>query len=173
MNRLTLALLAALGSTACLALEKPYVGIDYQVQTQDFGASVEAEPDALRIRMGSDVNSFLSVEAQAGLGMSSDSVIVDTAGTTWDVQTDSFYALFLKPRVDIGDSASIFALVGGSYLDLSASSNTGKSETGFEHGFAYGFGADVKVYKQLRLSADFIQYLDDVSAISVGVRIPL
>ena len=39
MNRLTLALVAALGTSAAFAMEKPYVGVDYQLQYHDFGGS--------------------------------------------------------------------------------------------------------------------------------------
>ncbi|MDO8330125.1 MAG: porin family protein [Fluviicoccus sp.] len=173
MNRLTLALVAALGTSAAFAMEKPYVGVDYQVQYHDFGGSSDVQPDAFRLRLGTDINSYLGVEAQIGVGGSSDSIVVDNAGTTWDVKTDSFYALFVKPQISIGSAASIFALAGGSYVDISASSNSGKSVKGFENGFAYGAGVDVNIYKGVRLGADYIQYLDSFNAVSVGIRIPL
>ena len=173
MNRLTLALVAALGTSAAFAMEKPYVGVDYQLQYLTVNGSSEVQPDGFRLRLGTDINSYLGVEAQIGVGGSSDSIVVDNAGTTWDVKTDSFYALFVKPQLSIGTAASIFALAGGSYVDISASSNTGKSVKGFENGFAYGAGVDVSIYKGVRLGADYIQYLDSFNAVSVGIRIPL
>jgi len=174
MNRLTLALVAALGTSAAFAMEKPYVGVDYQLQYLTVNVSDEVQPDAFRLRLGTDINSYLGVEAQIGVGGSADSIVVDNQGSIWEARTDSFYALFVKPQLSIGSAASIFALAGGSYVDTSASSSKlGLSKKGFENGFAYGAGVDVNIYKGVRLGADYIQYLDSFNAVSVGIRIPL
>lgn len=174
MKRLTLAMVAAaLGSSSVFALEKPYVGIDYQMGTFEAAAGLEAEPSALRLRAGTEVNPYLAVEAQAGFGADSDTLA--KPGVTFDVKVDSFYALFVRPQISLGSVASIYGLVGASYVDLSAHSNNVAiaSDDGFRHDTAFGAGLDFKIYKNVRLSVDYIEYLSEYSAVSGGVRISL
>ncbi len=174
MKRLTLAMVAAaLGSTSVYALEKPYVGIDYQMGTFEAAGGIEAEPSAIRLRGGTEINPYLAVEAQVGFGADSDKLAKQ--GVVFDVKMDSFYALFVRPQISLGSVASIYGLVGASYVDLSANSNNAviASDDGFRHDTAFGAGLDFKVYKNVRLSVDYIEYLSEYSAISGGVRISL
>ncbi|MBK7299528.1 MAG: hypothetical protein IPI79_03430 [Moraxellaceae bacterium] len=71
MKRLTVALVTALCSTTLLAAEKPYVGIDYQMGTYSLN-NTDVNPEAFRLRAGTEINRYLAVEAQAGLGTASD-----------------------------------------------------------------------------------------------------
>ena len=48
MKRLTVALIAALSSPLVLAVEKPYIGIDYQLGTYT-ESKFEVEPEVLRL----------------------------------------------------------------------------------------------------------------------------
>ncbi|MBK7299527.1 MAG: hypothetical protein IPI79_03425 [Moraxellaceae bacterium] len=43
----------------------------------------------------------------------------------------------------------------------------------FTHTTSYGAGLDFTIKNGIRLGADFIQYMDDYSAVSVGIRIPI
>lgn len=169
MNRLTLALVAAIAASAGHAMEKPYVGIDYQIQTYSV-KTVDINPEAVRLRLGTDVNRYIGVEAQIGVGTAADTLT--TGGVSYDVKTDSYYALFLKPQISIGDSGSLYGLVGGSYVDVSSSGGKG-SQQGFTSEFAFGAGVDVAVHKGIRIGVEFTQYLEDLSAVSAGIRIPL
>ncbi|HQX90234.1 MAG TPA: hypothetical protein PKY03_07545, partial [Moraxellaceae bacterium] len=62
-------------ASACISLpvaaqEKPYLGLDYSVFTYENshpGAS-DAEPTAVRLRLGSVVAKYLAVEAQVAIG---------------------------------------------------------------------------------------------------------
>jgi hypothetical protein len=71
MKRLTVALVTALCSTTLLAAEKPYIGIDYQMGTYTQN-NTDVNPEAFRLRAGTELNSYLAVEAQAGVGTASD-----------------------------------------------------------------------------------------------------
>lgn len=172
MKRLTVALIAALGSPLVLALEKPYVGIDYQVGTFEIN-NTDVNPETVRLRVGSEIKPYLAVEAHAGFSSQSDTLTVP--GVKYDIEVESYYALFVRPQISLGDHASLFALVGGSYMDVSANSNNPAfpSSDGFSDSFSYGAGVDVTVYKGVRIGADFIQYNDDYSAVSAGIRIPI
>lgn len=173
MKRLTVALLAALSSSTLLAAEKPYIGIDYQLGTYSQN-NTDVNPEALRLRAGTELNSYLAVEAQAGFGTASDTLIA-SGNVQYDIKVDSFYSLFLRPQLAITEAINAYALLGGTYIDASYTSNspTSPNDSGFKHTFSYGAGVDFNVKNGIRLGADFVQYIDDYSAISVGVRIPL
>ena len=172
MKRLTVALLAALSSSTLLAAEKPYIGIDYQFGTYSQN-NTDVNPEALRLRAGTELNNYLAVEAQAGVGTASDTVLSSGSIQT-DIKVDSYYSLFLRPQLTITEGISAYALLGGTYIDVSSTSNLpSNNKSGFTHTFSYGAGLDFNVKDGIRLGADFVQYMDDYSAISVGVRIPL
>ncbi|MBL0229354.1 MAG: porin family protein [Moraxellaceae bacterium] len=109
MKRLTVALVTALCSTTLLAAEKPYVGIDYQMGTYNLN-NTDVNPEAFRLRAGTEINRYLAVEAQAGLGTASDTYKV--TGGQVDIKVDSFYSLFLRPQLNLTNTVSVYGLVG-------------------------------------------------------------
>ncbi|MBK9185267.1 MAG: porin family protein [Moraxellaceae bacterium] len=171
MKRLTVALLTALSSTTLLAAEKPYIGIDYQMGTYTQN-NTDVNPEAFRLRAGTEINRYLAVEAQAGLGTASDTYKV--TGGQVDIKVDSFYSLFLRPQLNLTNTVSVYGLVGGTYIDVSSTSSIPQNnDSGFTHTTSYGAGLDFTIKNGIRLGADFIQYMDNYSAVSVGIRIPI
>ena len=172
MKRLTVALIAALSSPLVLAVEKPYLGIDYQVGTYDI-SSKQVNPEAIRLRGGTELNPYLAVEAQVGAGTQSDLYV--KSGVGYDIKVESFYSLFVRPQLSINDIASAYALLGGTYIDVSSSSHNPlfASDKGFKKTFSYGIGVDFNISNNVRLNADYIQYIDNYSALSFGIRIPI
>lgn len=172
MKRLTVALIAALSSPLVLAVEKPYIGIDYQMGTFTSN-NFEVNPEALRLRGGTELSPYFAVEAQAGVGTQSDLATVG-GGIKSDIKVESFYSLFLRPQINLTDVASLYCLLGSTYLDASQSATSLQLERkSFGKSFSYGVGADFRVYKNIRLNADYINYLDNYEAFSLGVRIPI
>ncbi len=171
MKRLTVALVTALCSTTLLAAEKPYIGIDYQMGTYTQN-NTDVNPEAFRLRAGTELNSYLAVEAQAGVGTASDTYKVNNGQA--DVKVDSLYSLFLRPQLSINNAVSVYALLGGTYIDVSSTSTLPQNnKSGFTHTASYGAGIDFNVKIDIRIGADFVQYMDDYNAVSIGVRIPI
>jgi hypothetical protein len=171
MKRLSVALISALCSTTLFAAEKPYVGIDYQIGTYS-QQNTDVNPEVLRLRAGTEINTYLGVEAQAGVGVASDGYTF--TGGVADIKVDSFYSLFLRPQLSISHAVSVYALLGGTYIDVSSTSTLPLNNTdGFTHTESYGVGIDFNIKNGIRLGADFIQYMEDYSAISAGIRIPI
>lgn len=173
MNRLTVALMTALCSSTLFAAEKPYVGIDYQMGTYTQN-NTDVNPETFRLRAGTEINSYLGVEAQAGFGTASD--VYNAKGVNFDIKVDSYYSLFLRPQLSISDAISIYGLLGGTYIDVSSTSSNpsvAPSDSGFTHTESYGAGIDFNVKNGIRVGADFIQYMDDYNAVSLGIRIPI
>jgi hypothetical protein len=173
MKRLTVALVTALCSTTLLAAEKPYVGIDYQMGTYTQNKT-DINPEVLRLRAGTEINSYLAVEAQAGVGTASDTYMAKNVN--FDIKVDSFYSLFLRPQLNLTNTVSVYGLVGGTYIDVSSTSSNpsaAPSDAGFSHTTSYGAGLDFAIKNGIRIGADFIQYRSDYSAVSAGIRIPI
>lgn len=172
MKRLTVALIAALSSPLVLAFEKPYVGIDYQLGTYS-ESNFEVNPEALRLRGGTEINPYFAVEAHVGVGTQAD-VATLNLGIQSDIKVESFYGLFVRPQIKVSDFATVYGLFGSTYLDVSQSATALQpSHKDFGKSFSYGLGADFQVYKKVRLGADYINYIDGYTAVSFGVRMPI
>lgn len=176
MKRLTVALIAALSSPLVVAAEKPYLGIDYQMGTLEFeNNNLEAEPQSVRLRVGTEIKPYLAVEMHAALGTSADTITF--SNVAYDVKVESLYGVFLRPQISLNDVASAYALVGGSYADKSIESTnpiaSSASTSGFEHSVAAGVGVDFKIYTNLRLNVDYMQYNSTYSTVSAGLKLSL
>ena len=178
MKRLALAVVMAGLSAAAAAdnnnMEHPYLGIDYmRGEFKDDANNVTANPAAIRLRAGTELDPMLGVEAHAALGVADDKITLP--GVTYDVKIRGVYGLFLRPQLSLGKTASIYALAGYSYVQVAAgSSNTAApSSHGYDNSFSYGGGADLAVYNGIRVEADFVRYISGFNAISAGIRIPL
>ncbi len=174
MKRLTVALIAALSSPLVLAVEKPYIGIDYQMGKLEFNNG-EAKPQALRLRGGTELNPYFAVEVHAGTGVSSDTV--SFSNVDYNVKLESFYGVFVRPQISLNNAASLYALVGGSYVDKSVESSNPTASSanisGFEHDVAFGAGLDFQVHSNIRLNIDYVQYNSHYTAISAGLKLSL
>lgn len=178
MKRLALAAVMAGLSAAAVAdnnnMEHPYLGIDYQHgMFKDDATGAQAHPVSVRLRAGTDITPMLGVEAHAAFGVSDDQV--DLPGVTYSVNVRGVYGLFIKPQLSLGDSASIYALAGYSYVQIAAGSNNSAapSSHGYQNGGSYGAGADVAVYEGMRVGIDYVHYVSGYNAISAGIRIPI
>lgn len=175
MKRLTVALIAALSSPLALAMENPYIGIDYEAGTLEFNNSLEADTSAARIRVGTEINPYLAVEVHGAVGVDSDTITF--SNVNYDVKMESLYALFIRPQISIGKYASIYALAGGSYMDKTVESSNPAAAaaqiSGFEHAAAFGAGLDFKIYTNMRLNIDYIQYNSNYSTVSAGIKLSL
>ncbi len=172
MKRLTVALIAALSSPLVLAVEKPYIGIDYQMGTYT-SSTFEVKPETLRLRGGTELNQYIAVEAQAGAGVKSAQAVLG-GGIKSDINVESYYSLFVRPQININNLASVYGLLGSTYLDASHSATALQPESkSFGKSVSYGVGADFRVYQNIRLNADYVHYLDTYSAMSLGIRIPI
>ncbi|PTQ89619.1 outer membrane beta-barrel protein [Agitococcus lubricus] len=175
MKRLTVALIAALSSPLVLAAEKPFIGIDYQMGTLEFNNNIEADTSAVRLRLGTEVNPYVGVEAHLMSGLNDDTVT--KSGVDYTVEVGSAYAVFVRPQLSFAKAGSVYALLGAAYIDKSIETNSTigsfAKTSGFEHSGAAGVGLDINVYKDFRINVDYTMYASDFSAISAGIRIPL
>lgn len=180
MKRLAVTLImsamAAQAAAETPAVEHPYIGLDYQLGTIAASSGPDADVSAARLRIGTELTRMFGLEAQAVVGMDGDKVT--SPGLVSNVELNSLYGVFLRPQLPLGEVASVYGLLGYSYVDADRTSTGAGCTTpcntgGFENGASLGVGVNVNVYKNIGVSADFIQYTEDYMAISVGARIAL
>ena len=158
-----------------------YAGIQYAVAdlTLD-GIPEDFSPTALIGRAGSNLNQYFSIEGRLGIGLSDDTVSatdgVNTASIS--IELDTLIGAYGVGRLPLGESSSVYALVGVTRVDASISASlTGfpsVSDSDDESDLSYGVGADIGILYNLWINVEYVQYLDksdlEVSAIALGLR---
>ena len=158
-----------------------YAGVQYGIADLSFeGVSEDFSPTALIGRAGSNLNQYFSIEGRLGLGLSDDTLTA-TEGTTTaslSVELDTLIGIYGVGHVPLGKSSSIYALVGLTQIDATASASvTGIGSASLsddESDFSYGIGADIGILYNLWVNVEYVQYIDkadiDVSAIALGLK---
>ena len=161
--------------------EGAYAGIQYTSFDFSFeDVSEDFSPTGLIGRAGSNINQYISIEGRLGIGLSDDTVTVSDGVTTASVsiELDTLIGIYGVGHVPLGKSSSIYALVGLTQIDGTASASaTGlgaASVSDDESDLSYGIGADIGILYNVWVNVEYVQYLDksdiDVSAIAVGMK---
>jgi hypothetical protein len=158
-----------------------YAGVQYASTDFSFeGVSEDFSPTGLIGRAGSNFNKYFSIEGRLGIGLSDDTVTatdgVNTASVS--IELDTLIGLYGVGHVPLGKSSSLYALVGLTQVDATASASvTGFGSASFsddESDLSYGIGADIGILYNLWVNVEYVQYLDksdlEVSAIALGVK---
>ncbi|MDI1301450.1 MAG: porin family protein [bacterium] len=176
MKRLALAVFVAGLSTAAFAADKsttehPYLGIDYQRGTFKLDSGDSANPSAIRLRAGTELNPYFAVEAQGAIGVGDDTLSLP--GVDYTIKLNGLYGLYVRPQISFAGQASVYALLGYSYVQVQADSAALPTKRDWNSGTSFGGGVDVDVYDGIRLSVDYMDYLKGYTAVSAGIRIPI
>ncbi len=181
----TIGLVVSLGSMSGNAFAGltpgAYAGIQYAITDFSFeGVSEDFSPTGIIGRAGSNLNQYFSIEGRLGLGLSDDTVTVTDATTNASVsiELDTLIGLYGVGRVPLGKSSSIYAVIGVTQIDATASASlTGIGSASLsedESDFSYGIGADIGILYNLWVNVEYVQYIDktdiDVSAIALGLK---
>lgn len=160
--------------------EGAYAGIQYSSLDFSFeDISEDFSPTGLIGRAGSNINQYISIEGRLGFGLSDDTVTATDGVTTASasIELDTLIGLYGVGHVPLGKSSSIYALVGFTRVDATASASAtnfgSASVSDDESDLSYGIGADIGIMYNLWVNVEYVQYLDksdfDVSAIAVGL----
>lgn len=159
--------LAAIFSVGAQAQSRTSMGGDYYgelgySQIKVSGAGGNAEPEAVRYLMGSDINSNMALEA-----MYTSTVTKDTrVGYEGSV---SYFGVFLKPKMALTDSTEVFARVGAVRADITAAA--GDSHKGND--LAYGLGIQTKFTQSLYGQLDYMNAYERKGITAKGYTVSL
>lgn len=167
-------LIAALSCAALLlptanASASSYIGLDGSSVSFDYSAEDDVNATGLRLRLGMRVAEGFDIEAHIGGG-------ADNSTQAFDELRASYIGFYLKGYLPVGERSALFALAGGSNVELEQTIGPGKFSDD-RAGFSYGFGLETQLSERLDLSADFMRYsLDDdefsaVSAVNIGLKL--
>lgn len=170
----------ALAATPALAVERPYLGVDAQMNTYSFdqaaGSSTDFEVGALRVRGGSMLTRYFGLEAHLSAGISDDrqNIIPGNARTDAELQLKYGYSVVGVARLPMG-RAGLFAYAGYGYINTQTENGaTGDSQTDELDGLTYGGGIDFPFFWGLNLEADYTMIHErerlTVEAVNVGLR---
>lgn len=184
-RRIMIGVVACLGflSGSALAGLTPGAYAGFQYASFDLSAADFPEdfgPTGLIGRAGSNINEYISIEGRLGFGLSDDTITATQNFTTASVsvELDTLIGLYGVGRVPLGNSSSLYAVVGLTQVEATESySSTAIGSASFsedESDFSYGIGADIGILYNVAVSVEYVQYIDksdvDVSAISLGVK---
>lgn len=168
----TLALLlgSMLLAGSALAKEHPYLAVDASLGTFELNDK-SASPQVIRLRGGTDINEYLGVEAHLGLPMGSDT-IEDSSTLSFDVNVHDYYSVFLKAGL-LQESIALYVLGGMTtgVIDVKSSNpSVSPSDRGSISRASFGAGVDLHFSKSWAVSADYIDYFEGYTAVSVGLK---
>ena len=155
-------------SVSTVAQASTYVGLDGTSLTVDNSVDDDVNPLGARLRLGARLNEYFDLEAQLGGG-------IDGDPQGFDELSAAFAGFFLKGYLPVGRRSALFALAGGSTVELTQTIGRGKFSDN-RSGFAFGFGLETQLTRRLDLSADFMRYtlnddeFSEVSAINLGLK---
>ena len=156
---------AALAIPAAALAAEPYAGINFVRASYDEDGFGTAKPTAVALRLGTEINPNLAVEARLATGLSDDTV------SGIDVEIDNFYGAYVRGMLPVG-TVTPYGLIGWTKGKATASLGS-FSVSESESDISYAVGVDVWLTKQTALNAEFGRLLKgdgyEIDALSVGV----
>lgn len=169
---LSLGLLVAALTPYAEAKEAPYAGVDLSMVSLNTTTG-DINPIAVRLRVGTELVKYLGVEFQTAVGVADDTATV--AGGTLTGNLTNISGAYLRSKLPLGDAASVYATLGYAWSRIEIQSQVPGlvGNTASDSDISAGVGAEIKVMSHSYLSLDYMEYSDGLTAISIGVRVPL
>lgn len=154
----------ALAVPAAFAAE-PYAGVSWVRAAYDEPGFETANPTALAIRVGAEINPNLAIEGRFGTGLADDTI----SGVALEI--DNFYGAYVRGLLPTG-TITPYGLLGWTKGKLTASAG-GVSFSDSDSDLSYAIGADAWISKTVALNAELGRILKGdgykVDALSFGV----
>jgi opacity protein-like surface antigen len=172
---------AALALTAAAQAQsnEQYLEVGYtmlDVKASADGITLESSPTLLRFIAGTEIVDGLAIEAMYGTSAGGDDISANGLNLSSLVSTElkvkNVFGFYLKPTMSVNDNLNIFGRLGYTKAKYSISiAQVGLS--GSESSVSYGVGANYKLSKAVKLTADYMSYVSDdadTDGITVGLR---
>lgn len=143
-----------------------YAGASYAQAKVDMSGFGDVKPSVLFAKIGTEINKNFAIEGRIGTGVSDDTVSV--MGAPVKVEVDQYYGIYAKGILPVGDSVSIYGLIGETHAKITASA-LGTSVSDSQNSGSYGVGLDFAVAKDVSLNLEWARLFKDTDALSVGV----
>lgn len=151
-------------SCSALAAE-PYVGVNWVRAAYDETSFETANPTALAVRVGGEINPNLAVEGRLGIGLAKDTV------SGIDLDIDNFYGAYVRGLLPTG-TVTPYGMLGWTKGKATASAG-GLAVSDSDSDMSYGIGLDAWISKTVALNAEIGRLLKGdgykIDALSLGV----
>ena len=150
-----------------------YGGLNYALFDINQG-NISAEPEGFRLHLGHQWHPNLAIELHYGFGANED--VVNAGGNEVAVDIDTYYGLYLRGLLPMGENFHIYGLAGYGSIDVeNISGRTGNNlDTSGDEDYGYGVGAEYKFTDILSLSLEYMRLMDasdiEADALSFGLR---
>lgn len=169
---LSIVVIAASASAAQAQLYGEIAYSPLTIEGMSGAKRVEATPSVLGLTLGYDIHQYFSVEAMAAFGASDDQAELNGAAVAINVNVDSSYGIFVKPKYMLNDRFEVFGRVGYLKTKLTAS-GIGLSMTENESGVAYGVGANYYFNPKTYATISYMNFYDKDNTTAKGVTFGL
>lgn len=169
---LTIGLLAAALNPLAQAKEDPYAGVDLTMATLNT-SSADISSKAVRLRVGSELTRHFGVELQTAFGITDETVAV--AGGSLTGKIGNVSGAYLRSQYQIGDVMSVYGTLGYAWsrIEISSQAPSLAGNATSDTDVSAGVGVEMKILAGNYLGIDYMQYTKGLTAISIGLRIPL
>ncbi len=144
---------------AIAAAEAPYLGGDAQLT--EFGETSKVEGKTAQIRLGTMIHRNFGGEVHLGKSIENAEL-----STTNEIGINYGFSAFAKPTLPLSEQLAVYALLGGSYINLVDENNLTASGSSV----AAGAGLSIQISPSFSIAADYVQYQSDISGVNVGLR---
>lgn len=105
--------------------------------------------------LGSDINDYIGAELRFG---------GTTGAPVWGLhyKLNYFLSYLAKPQVPLGESVSLYALVGGTTANLKTNGGLNTTKTSF----TFGGGAKLRVDENWSVAAEWVRYLNNAKVVN-------
>lgn len=181
MKRILTVLAASLLATTAFAdtdIEKPYIGLDSQFGQFKQSGVKSLNLEAVRLRVGTEINRNLAVEVDGALGTTHQPAAIPPSGETYQIKLHGIYSIFVKPQITTeSDNAAIYGILGYSFVGYDAKDANPYSgfpaANGTSNGFSFGAGVRARLWHSVSGNLDIVKYQSTYSAFSLGLQIPV
>jgi hypothetical protein len=123
---------------------------------------------AARGIIGVDLVESLALEAMFASGLS----MAKTTDNTANVSLDRIYGFYVKPKVNIGENATLFARMGFTLVTGSTTiSSSSFSDSTTNSSISYGIGMSYKLSDILSVNVDYMNYYNTNSSNATGLAL--
>ncbi len=150
--------LASFGGYKAWAEPGVYAGVSYGTINTDITDHVGST-----LYAGIQFNEWVGIEGRALVASS-----VETYDSV-DLEINSLYGIYLTAAVPVGDSASIYFVVGQTEGEVTAS-YMGYSASAEESSASYGGGVKFHLRENWTVKAEYLATFEDVDQFSIGLQ---
>ena len=161
------ALLMGFAAMGAAQAQGAYGGVSYtQYNFEGSGAVGAIKPTATTLSLGYAFSKYIALEGRLAVPMTEDGHTV--FGTKVTGKVEHHYGLYAKGMLPVGDTVTLYGLLGANDLSLKVSGG-GYSSSSAQSSSSLGAGVDVAITKSLSVNAEWMRNFSDVTSVNLGL----